>query len=87
MTDQTMDYILTQHARDVLAKRQIEIHWMEQVLTAPEVIEPDPVDPNLEHRLARVPQFGDRVLRAIISSKRKPPLVVTVLFDRRRTIP
>lgn len=86
MTDDKTDYVLTQHARDALAKRQIEIDWMEQALTAPEVIEPDPVDPDLEHRLARVPQFGDRVLRVIINSKRKPPLVVTVFFDRRRMI-
>lgn len=35
-----MDYALTEHARDALKKRQIKVAWMEQVLTAPEVIEP-----------------------------------------------
>ncbi len=82
-----MNYRLTQHARDVLAKRQIEIQWMEQVLTAPEVIEPDPVDPDLEHLLERISQFGDRGLRVIINNKQNPPLVVTVFFDRRRILP
>ena len=82
-----MDYALTEHARDALEKRLIPIAWMERALTQPEVTEPDPVDPDLEHRLARISEFGNRVLRVIVNSKRTPPLVVTVFFDRRRTIP
>jgi len=82
-----MDYILTEHARDALQKRQIETAWMEQTLTAPEVTEADPVDADLEHHLARIPEFGHRVLRVIVNAKRTPPHVVTVFFDRRRTIP
>jgi len=82
-----MDYVLTEHARDALKKRQIQIAWMKHALNAPEVIEADPVDPDLEHRLARIPDFGDRVLRVIINNRRTPPHVVTVFFDRRRNIP
>ncbi|MCP9439842.1 MAG: DUF4258 domain-containing protein [Nitrospira sp.] len=82
-----MDYVLTEHARDALEKRRIPTAWMEHVLTQPEVTEADPVDPDLEHRLARIPEFGNRMLRVIINGKRTPPLVVTVFFDRRRTIP
>jgi len=82
-----VDYVLTEHARDALKKRQIRIVWMEQALTAPEVTEADPVDADLEHRLARIPEFGNRVLRVIVGAKRTPPHVVTVFFDRRRTIP
>lgn len=82
-----MDYVLTEHARDALEKRRIPVSWMEHALTQPEVTEADPVDPNLEHRLARIPEFGNRVLRVIINVKKTPPLVVTVFFDRRRTIP
>jgi len=80
-----MDYALTEHARDALKKRQIKVDWMEQVLTAPEVIETDPVDPDLEHRLARIAEFGNRVLRVIVNAKKRPPHVVTAFFDRRRT--
>jgi len=61
----------------VLEKRQIQIAWLEQALTAPEIIEAEPVDVGLEHRLARIPQFGDRVLRVIVNVKRTPPCVVT----------
>jgi len=82
-----MDSVLTGHARDALEKRQILAAWMDHALTHAEVTEADPVDPDLEHRPARIPEFGDRVLRVIIDSKRTPPLVVTVFCDRRRTIP
>jgi len=82
-----VDYVLTEHARDALKMRQIQIAWMEQALTTPEVTEADPVDADLEHRLARIPEFGHRVLRVIVNGKRTPPLVVTAFFDRRRTIP
>ena len=82
-----MDYIVTEHARDALEKRQILFAWMEQAFNAPEATEDDPVDSDLEHRLARIPWFGNRVLRVVVNRKRKPPHIVTVFFDRRRTIP
>jgi hypothetical protein len=50
-----MDYVLTQHARDALGKRRIALSWMERALNVPEATEPDPMDPDLQHRLARIP--------------------------------
>jgi Domain of unknown function (DUF4258) len=82
-----MAYELTEHARDSLEKRRIELAWMERVFAAPEVTEADPVDPDLEHRLARIPECGNRVLRVIVNGKITPPRIVTVFFDRRRTVP
>ncbi len=82
-----MEYVLSEHARDTLVKRQISSAWVEQVFRLPEAIEADPVDSDLEHRLARIPDFANRVLRVIINVKRTPPLIVTAFFDRRRTIP
>jgi hypothetical protein len=82
-----MDYMLTEHARDALQKRQIALAWVERALSTPEATEADPVDQDLEHRLARIPEFGNRVLRVIVNGKKTPPLVVTAFFDRRRTIP
>ena len=78
---------MTEHARDVLGKRQIPLAWMERVLTAPELIEVDPIDQDPEHRLARIPELGNLVLRVIVNGKRTPPHVMTVFFDRRRTMP
>jgi hypothetical protein len=82
-----MEYALTEHARDALQKRQIPLPWLERALRAPEATEADPLNPDLEHRLARIPEFGNRLLRVIVNGKKTPPLVVTAFFDRRRTIP
>lgn len=82
-----MDYILTEHARDVLEKRQIARSRVERALEAPELIEADPVDSELEHRVTCVPEFQNRVLRVIVNTKKTPPRVVTAFFDRRRTLP
>ncbi len=79
-----MDYNLTEHARDALKKRQIALEWLEKTLTAPESIEGDSMDETLEHRLARIPEFGGRMLRVIVDVRAAPPLVVTAYFDRRR---
>ena len=51
-----MDYLLTEHARDALEKRRIALAWVERALDAPEATEADPMDPDLEHRLARIPE-------------------------------
>lgn len=79
--------MLTEHARDVLEKRRIRLVWVERALTAPEVTEVDPVDADLEHRLIRIGELDNRVLRVIVNDKAKPPRIVTVFFDRRRSIP
>jgi len=82
-----MNYELTEHARDALETRQIALAWVERALDAPETTEADPLDPDLEHRLARIPEWGNRVLRVIVNGKTAPPRIVTAFFDRRRTIP
>jgi hypothetical protein len=60
---------------------------MERALNMPEWTEKDPIDADLEHRLARIPEFGARVPRVIANIKAVPPRIVTVYFDRRRTGP
>ena len=82
-----MAYELTEHARDALGKRKIELAWVERTIDAPEATEADPVDPDLEHRLARIPEWGNRVLRVIVNDKMIPPRIVTAFFDRRRVVP
>jgi hypothetical protein len=80
-----MNYHLTEHARDALEKRQIPQEWMERALNAPEWTEKDRIDEDLEHRFARIPEFGDRVLRVVVNTNVARPRIVTVYFDRRRT--
>ena len=77
-----MKYDLTQHAQDVLAERGILISWVERVLKQPQRVEPDNNDPELEHRLARITEHGNRVLRVVVNKTVRPVLVITVYFDR-----
>jgi uncharacterized DUF497 family protein len=80
-----MEYKLTEHARDALEKRGIALEWVERTLAAPEWVEKDAIDETLEHRLARIQGFGDRVLQVILNTHEAPPRVVTAYFDRRRS--
>ena len=76
-----MNYEWTQHAKDALVKRAISVEWLERVLRFPKIVEPDEIDATLEHRLAVVPEFGDRVLRIIVNPHTTPIKVVTLYFD------
>lgn len=77
-----MKYKLTQHARDVVEEREIPSEWIERVLNSPQRVEPDPEDAELEHRLGRIAEHGNRVLRVVLNRTVSPALVVTVYFDR-----
>lgn len=52
---------------------------------SPEWTEKDMIDAELEHRLARIEEFGGRVLRVIVNTHAAPTRVVTAYFDRRRS--
>jgi hypothetical protein len=44
--------------------------------------EPDREDPELRHALARIPEYGDRVLRVVYNQTTVPWRIITVYFDR-----
>ena len=78
-----MNYELTEHAKESLQKRtNIRLEWLEQAIAMPHRIEPDRIDPNLEHRLLRIDEFDGRVLRVVMNANVKPPRIITVFFDR-----
>ncbi|MGB5156725.1 DUF4258 domain-containing protein [Desulfobacterium sp. N47] len=78
-----MNYKLTQHAKDAIIKRKVELKWIEQAVSFPQHIEQDATDSMLEHRMAVIPENESRVLRVIINPHTNPLLVVTLFFDRR----
>lgn len=78
-----MDFALTQHATEVLIEREIDLHWVEFTLNFPELIEQDREDDELEHRLAVIKEYGNRVLRVVFNKQVKPIRIVTVYFDRK----
>jgi hypothetical protein len=55
-----MAYELTDHARESLRKRSIRQEWVERAFCHPQRVEADRVDPELEHRLVRINECGDR---------------------------
>ena len=77
-----MEYELSQHAKDVMAEREIAHEWVDRVLENPAKVEPDPIDDEVEHRLGRISEYGNRVLRVILKPSPKPARIVTVYFDR-----
>ncbi|MGA2659514.1 MAG: DUF4258 domain-containing protein [Verrucomicrobiota bacterium] len=77
-----MKYQLTQHARTVVAERNIRVEWMERALTRPTLTEPSATDATLESRFVRIPEHGDRVLRVVVNKQAVPERVVSVYFDR-----
>lgn len=77
-----MNYRLTEHAESVIRERNIPLEWVERTLEHPELRNPDPRDLDLEQRFRRIPEFGDRVLRVVVSVHVFPEAVVSVFFDR-----
>jgi len=67
----------------MLEERGIKLDWLDFAMQDPSIVEPDPVDSELEHRLRRIPEFGNRILRVVVKHG-DPPLVVTAFFDRSR---
>jgi hypothetical protein len=78
-----MDYRLTTHAEIVLKEREIPVEFLERALAEPELILDDNDDPELEHRLRRIEEYDNRVLRVIYNKTVDPAAVITVYFDRR----
>jgi hypothetical protein len=66
----------------MLEEREISITWLERVLNAPQRVEADPEDAQLEHRLGRIPEHGNRVLRVVVNKTIRPVRVITLYFDR-----
>jgi hypothetical protein len=75
-------FVLSEHAAHVLHERSISIEWVKAVLHSPARIEPDREDSALVHALRPIEEFGGRVLRVVYNPARKPPVIVTVFFDR-----
>lgn len=76
-----MKYLLTDHAKKRIAKRQIRIEWIEGTLDYPVKMESDRDDPSLVHVLRPIAERGFRVLRVIYNENNDPVTIVTAYFD------
>lgn len=72
-----MIFIYTQHCRDMLLERDIDVAWVERAETTEE-----PGD-GTRHYPRRVSERGGRWLRVIVNVTTEPHRAITVFFDRR----
>ena len=77
-----MKYRLTDHAEYVLKEREIPVEYMERALFKPELICDDKEDSTLEHRLRKIEENDNRVLRVVFNKTVDPIAIITVYFDR-----
>ena len=79
----TSRIVLTRHALEVLAERQILAEWVDQAVAEPALRVSDPNDPEVERFYRSMPESADRVLRVAVNTSASPWRVVSVFFDRR----
>ena len=75
-------FILTNHAKQVIRERGIQVKWVAKVIRYPNKIERDKVDVKLLHHLGKIPERGSRALRVVLNCGVSPMRVVTAYFDR-----
>lgn len=73
----------TRHALQAIEERRIQLNWVEETITKPELRTNDPEDEELERFYKRIPEYGDRVLRAVVNTRESPWRVVSAFFDGR----
>jgi hypothetical protein len=71
----------TKHFNQMLEERSIKGEWVSRAIQSPDRVE-DRVDGN-KHFIKQIPENGNRWLRVIVNTVRKPNRAVTVFFDRR----
>jgi hypothetical protein len=72
----------TQHARDAIDERELDPRWIERTVRTPEWTIPDPRRPGVERRFRRIPEYGNRVLRAACYETALEIRILTIFFDR-----
>jgi uncharacterized DUF497 family protein len=77
---------ITQHARDAIDERELEMDWIEITTRQPSWIHPDP-RPGIERRFRAIPEFGGRILRVACLETTHEIRIISVFFDRRAREP
>lgn len=78
----SLDYKLTEHAKERIDERGISLEWLERTLSNPTRIEPHETDLQLSYALAAIPECENRVLRVVYKITENQFKVVTAYFDR-----
>ena len=71
----------TDHALLRMTKRRIKPQWVERVILYPALCHDDENDPDLEHRMGKVPELYNRVLRVIVSKSEQDGLLPFIQIE------
>jgi len=74
----SMDVKFTKHAEDMLIEREFE-----RKLIIETVLNPDLTESGEGTVWYAIKRIGQRVLRVVVSRKKKPYIVITFYYDRR----
>jgi len=77
-----MDYMLTEHAENMIARARSKTELINSTLDAPALVLPHECDSALRYAFEQIPDYGNRVFRVIHNADEKPVVIVTVYFDR-----
>ena len=64
-----------------MEERNIQAKWVEETIAGPALRASDPDDAELERFYKRIPEYGNRVLRAVVNTRESPWRVVSAFFD------
>ena len=74
--------LLTKHAREAIAVRNIGLDWIEATVSSPEFVEADPHYSDRTRSFKAIAEFGGRMLRVVHRAEGDDIVVITVHFDR-----
>ena len=78
------DIVLTAHAEDMLAERNIERAWIESTIRNPQALESDPTQPDAFRAFRAIAERDGRTLRVVYVQDQNTIRVLTAFFDRGR---
>ena len=77
-----MKFELSIHAQRALAKRRIQIKWVEMAIFDPQRVENHEKDTSLRQYWRKIEELDNRVLHIVVNFRKKPIIVVTAHLDR-----
>ena len=76
-------YELTEHAKQRVAERSIQLDWISRAFLCPAKVSPHPDDESCRYAYVVIPEYRNRVLKVVYNYTENPPRVVTAFFDRK----
>ena len=77
----------TQHARDAIDERELQLAWIERTAREPEWATADKDGPGVERRFRSISERGGKILRVVVVEDLTDIRILTAFFDRKAKRP